>query len=264
MSIQLPTGELRKVENLSASGLYVTGKPPGPLGMEVPFVVKAKVWNSPNLSLNGKVTRIDPRGFGVAVTSLPPTDRLLWEGLILQATSFEIEKLLQPGPPQTKPPPVLQKIAEVSEPGVTRPEVIEVKTQQEFAGLFLREISNNNLVLYSNQKHGVYNVGDQVLIQLKLPFVRQLNPAAQSEFALKGKVHRIARADAIVELAPSCLPVIAALKQMVTSFSRHGLEEDFRRQGKAEHKKKHPGPFRLVLLLALLAACIFVAYKLLA
>jgi hypothetical protein len=158
-----------------------------------------------------------------------------------------------------KAPPSPTTAEPLASKGV-RPETIEVKDPQDLNTLFIREITNNVLILYSNLRH---NEGESVAIRLKLLFSPPATLPDRREFDFSGSVLRINHGDAVVELDPDCIPTIGTLRRILSASNHRSLEKDLDQQIAVEHNTEHRRYVQLSLVVLLLLACGWWCYDML-
>lgn len=93
--VTLSTNEVRKIDNLSISGICIEGKTDHKLHDEISFVFEGSVFNEPPISLKGEIIRIDNESFSVRLNHFEPGVRSAWENVVMHALSFDIDQSFQ-------------------------------------------------------------------------------------------------------------------------------------------------------------------------
>ncbi len=124
----------------------------------------------------------------------------------------------------------------------------------ELCRFYFRELSDQIIILPGPLPT---KIGSEVSVSIELSSDALPVSRSQNTFLVSGKVVREKGNDPIVELNMDALPVIARLKQLSAQVSQRKTEQTFYRAARQEHDVKYRRYIQLILVLFLLAACIW-------
>lgn len=104
VTLTLQSGDVYRVQDVSASGIGILGKVPQNVGTVLSFLFEGSSLNMSSIPLKGKITRVDKDNFAIQLVDFTPQTRAAWEEVIVRAMTVDIALKFSPVLTELKEP----------------------------------------------------------------------------------------------------------------------------------------------------------------